>query len=364
MRPGTLETFMESDPTSARERARGGGGYTRAPLSWAQGKGRAVGAVLQRQSTATGLGWLSIGLGLSALLAPRTLGEWTGLENRTGLLRAIGARELLSGAGLLARPEDPTWLWSRVVGDLIDIAVLASAGSATPQSRRRRRATLAVVSAIGAADLATALQRTSFTTSPFKAARGASPDVYLERTILVNKSQEECYAFWREFRNMTRFSPRLESVTHLDSKRSHWSLRLTGNRRMEWDAEITSDVPNERIQWRTLSGAPFQHAGAVHFDKAPGNRGTFVKVSMHYRAPGGALGSILAQVLGPDPFGEIRENLRRFKQLLETGEIPTTAGQPAGRRSVLSRWLPGAGRLREPPPRKTQERSMQQEVRA
>jgi uncharacterized membrane protein len=191
-------------------------------------------------------------------------------------------------------------------------------------------------------------------------ASASRPDIFIDRTLVVNKSARECYDFWRDLSNITRFTRRLEKVTPLDERRSRWSMRAPGGANLEWIAEIIEDKPGERLRWRSVEGAPFRHAVSVSFSPAPGGRGTFVTVGMHYHAPGGAIGVALARLLGPDPFGEVRENLRRFKQLIETGEIPTTTGQPSGRRSILGRLLPEGRRSRyngggsEPPYRETQ----------
>ena len=107
--------------------------------------------------------------------------------------------------------------------------------------------------------------------------------------------------------------------------------------RLQWTSEITADRPGEEIAWRTLDDSGAANAGSVKFEAAPAGRGTIVRVSLHYSPLGGALGAGLVKLIGHDPQSRIREDLRRFKQVLETGEIPTTRGQPAGRRSLLGR---------------------------
>jgi hypothetical protein len=101
--------------------------------------------------------------------------------------------------------------------------------------------------------------------------------------------------------------------------------------RVEWDAEITEERPNETIAWRSLPGSPLHTQGRVRFRAAPGNRGTVVTVHMRYEPPGGKVGAALAWLFGRSAEQEVREDLRRFKRLMETGEIPTTRGQPSGR---------------------------------
>ncbi|MFL6604877.1 MAG: SRPBCC family protein [Steroidobacteraceae bacterium] len=290
---------------------------------------------------AAGFGWLSVGLGLAALAAPRKMGEISGLEDRETLIRMVGLRELASGVGLLTQTRKAPWLWSRVVGDAIDLALLASAHNGTRRGRSRAIGAAAVVAAITAADVAASLRASQ------RAARLA-PDIYIDRTIIVNKTPRECYDYWRDLRNIANFTNGLEKVIPLDERRSQWIMNVPGRGRLEWTAEVIEDKPGERLRWRTADEAPFNVAGAVNFEPAPGGRGTFVTLGMHCHAPGGAIGAALARFLGPDPFGEVRENLRRFKQLVEAGEIPTTTGQPSGRRSLLGRMLPEGRRSQQP----------------
>jgi hypothetical protein len=111
---------------------------------------------------------------------------------------------------------------------------------------------------------------------------------------------------------------------------------------------MIEDKPGERLRWRATEESPVSYAGSVSFTAAVGNRGTIVTVGTHYREPGGAVGNSLARFLGADPFGEITEDLRRFKQLIETGEIATTSGQPSGRRSLLGSLLREGRKSRQP----------------
>jgi len=295
------------------------------------------------QSGPQSLGWLSVGLGLGGLLMPRTMGRLTGLQGSEGLIRAVGARELAAGAGLLSQRKKTPWLWARVAGDALDLALLAL----SPVSRYRtteRAVSTAVVAAITAADIAAALGYRE----EEQAASQADQDVYLERSIIINKTPRECYDFWRDLRNVPRFTRNLENVTPLDDRHSHWVTKSFAGQQLEWRARINDDVPGERILWSATGDTPFRHAGSVNFAPATGGRGTLVTVGMHYRTPGGSAGAALAKFLGPDPLGEVRESLRRLKQLLETGEIPTTVGQPSGRRSLFGRLMPEGRKSRQP----------------
>jgi uncharacterized membrane protein len=131
----------------------------------------------------------------------------------------------------------------------------------------------------------------------------------------------------------------LESVRNLDDKRSHWVAKAPAGRTVEWDAEITDDRPNEALDWRSLPGADVDNSGTVRFESAPGGRGTMVRVRMRYNPPGGALGALLAKVVMEEPNVQVQEDLRRFKRVMETGDVPTTEGQPAGRRGVVANLL-------------------------
>jgi uncharacterized membrane protein len=154
-------------------------------------------------------------------------------------------------------------------------------------------------------------------------------DYHVAKSITVNQTPEQLYKFWRQLENLPRFVENLESVTQLDEQRSHWVVTGPGNTRIEWDAEVFNEKENELIAWRSLSGSDLTNAGTVRFAPADG-RGTRVEVTLNYNAPGGKAGMLLAKLWGEEPGQLIELNLRRLKRLLETGEIPTIAGQPSG----------------------------------
>lgn len=293
------------------------------------------------------LGWLSVGFGLAALLAPRAVSRSIGLSDHSTLMRAVGLRELASGAGLLTQRDRTPWLWSRVIGDAMDLALIGSA-AVRPGNPRRGRAlgALAVVGAITAIDYAASAQLTS------RSRQGGEPvtgghEAFVEQAMIVNRSPQECYAYWRDLANLPRFIRMLQSIAIKDERNSHWVMQVAGGAKLEWDSEITVDRPNERIAWHSVERSSVTHAGSVRFDPAPGGRGCIVRVLMHYRPPMGRAGVGLAKLLGRDPNTEAREDLRRFKALIETGEIPTTRGQPSGRRSWLGRRTPDGRGSRE-----------------
>lgn len=169
---------------------------------------------------------------------------------------------------------------------------------------------------------------------------GGPETIVIDEAVTVSDSRDTLYRFWRDLPALTIVAPRLRSVEVLDPVRSRWQVRGPAGVPVEWDAEITRDRPGEEIAWQTTRhGAP-HHFGWVRFDDAPGDRGTFVRVHLEYAPPAGVLGTALARIMGQSPQRLVREALRRSKQLLETGEIATTAGQPAGAgRSPLARRL-------------------------
>jgi uncharacterized membrane protein len=155
-----------------------------------------------------------------------------------------------------------------------------------------------------------------------------------DKSITIDRPRAELYRFWRELSNLPRFMKHVESVRKLDDERSHWVVKASAGRMVEWDAVIHNEVENEIIAWKSLPGADVENAGSVLFRDAPGGRGTEVRVELQYNPPAGALGAVIASLWGAEPERLIHEDLRRLKQLMEAGEVPTTEGQPAGREAV------------------------------
>lgn len=155
--------------------------------------------------------------------------------------------------------------------------------------------------------------------------------IKVEKSVLIDKSPEELYRFWHNFENLPRFMNHLESVQVKDDRRSHWVAKAPLGTTVEWDAEIINEKENELIAWRSLEGADVNNAGSVRFQPARSGRGTEVKVSLEYDPPAGVVGAAIAKLFGEEPNQQVEEDLRRFKQLMETGTIPTTEGQSSGR---------------------------------
>ncbi len=161
-------------------------------------------------------------------------------------------------------------------------------------------------------------------------------DVHIEKSITIGVSPNELYKFWRNFQNLPQFMEDLESVSSLDGNRSHWVAKGPGGVKVEWDAEIYNEREGEFIAWRSLPESDVTNAGSVHFEEAPGGRGTYLKVVLNYNPPGGKAAQLFAKLFGKEPGQLVESNLRRLKQLLEAGEIPTTEGQPSGRNEANS----------------------------
>src|ERR1044071_585431 len=159
----------------------------------------------------------------------------------------------------------------------------------------------------------------------------AGHGIKVEKSVTVNKAPEELYRFWRNFENLPRFMNHLESVKDLGEGRSHWVAKAPAGKTVQWDAEVYNEKENELIAWRSLEGADVDNAGSVRFEPAPEGRGTVVRVTLKYDPPAGKLGSLVAKLWGEEPSQQIEEDLRRFKQVMETGEIATTEGQSSGR---------------------------------
>ena len=148
------------------------------------------------------------------------------------------------------------------------------------------------------------------------------------RTVTINRSRQELYDFWRDFRNLPLFMENIESVQVFDERRSHWMVKGPADSTVEWDAVIVEDVPGECIAWSTTDEAEVPNSGRIEFRDTTNGRGTQVSVNIVYDPPVGKLGKAVAKLFGREPNIQARQDLRRFKQLMETGEIPTSAMNP------------------------------------
>jgi len=156
--------------------------------------------------------------------------------------------------------------------------------------------------------------------------------IRVDHEIHVNKSIDDVYAFWRELSNLSRFMDHLECVKVINDRLSHWTAKGPIGMNVEWDAEIINDIPNTLIGWRSLEGSDVDNGGSVRFE--PRDGGTVVKISMQYNPPAGQLGDYIASMFGNNPRKTIAEDLERFKELMETGNVTTRA--PGRKRSAIS----------------------------
>lgn len=159
-----------------------------------------------------------------------------------------------------------------------------------------------------------------------------SNTIEIERAVTVDKPASDLYNYWRKFENLPSFMEHLQEVKQNDNKRSHWVAKVSGGLPIAWDAEIIEDVPGERISWHTLPDSLVEQIGTVRFEPATGERGTVVHVDLKYSPPGGIVGETFARMLNGVTAQQVKDDIRRFKSLMEAGEVPTIEGQPSGRK--------------------------------
>ncbi len=295
---------------------------------------------------ARGLGWFSVGLGVAQVAAPKAVSRLVGVEPTRAsreIMRAIGVRELFAGAGLLVGRKPSPFLWARVAGDAMDLALLGTALAADGGKARTGAAT-AAVAGVTALDLLAATAGSQVDEVSDDTERSA---VEARSAITVNASPEAAYAAWRDFEALPAFMYHLESVEVTADGCSRWVAKAPLGTTVEWDAEIVEDVPGERIAWRSAEGASVANAGTVRFRPAPGGRGTEVHVELRYSPPLGAVGAVVAKLFGEEPNQQLADDLRRFKQLLETGEVARSEGSPLGTRTQNQTHQEDAHRVQE-----------------
>ena len=304
----------------------------------------AITGILDRrnaQRVARGLGLFSLALGVPQAAAPggfvRAIGAPDGARSRL-LARLVGLRELGAAAGIFAQRRPTPWLWARVAGDAMDLVLLAAAMGAHGARRGRLALSLAGVAGVAAVDLADALRL-----SRDGRESGKDHGMHVKKSVTVWRSPDEVYRYWRNFENLPRFMGHLQTVRVLDDRRSHWVTEAPGGRSVEWDAEIVDDRPGELIAWRSVAGADVPNSGEVRFAPSPDGKGTEVHVEMRYDPPGGKVGKTVAKLLGKDAGQQVGGDLKRFKQVLETGEVIRSDA------TVASNYLPQ--RPAQPPER-------------
>ncbi|MGI8448964.1 MAG: SRPBCC family protein [Streptosporangiaceae bacterium] len=294
-------------------------------LPASQPAGRQQPAGRTRDPLTRGLGWASAGLGLPQLVAPRWFNRAIGVGEGTkhqATTAIVGVRELAAAAALLTS-ESPVWLWARVVGDLMDLGLLGAAlASHDRRGMGRTVAATAAVAGITGADLYAAVTRSQRKT-----------EMGLTASVTVVKSPQEAYDQWRQLESLPLFMAHLDEVRPTGNGTTHWRASAPFGRSVEWDAEIIEDVAGERIAWRSVGDPDVPNDGEVRFRAAPGGRGTEIHVTLRYWVPGGKLGAAVARYFGEDPHQQLDDDLRRFKQIVETGEVVRSEGAPGGKRA-------------------------------
>lgn len=228
-------------------------------------------------------------------------------------------------------------------------AAIVGGGALAAYGLSRKSFTGAALAAVGAAG---AVAGAKTRVSPVTA-------FHIQRSMTIDRPAEELYNYWHQFENLPRFMKHLKSVT-TQGRNSHWVANGPMGIPIEWDAELLDEKPGEYLVWRSLPGSAINNRGSVEFRPAPNGSGTEVTVSIMYRNPGGKVGQAFAKLFGREPEQTVREDLRRFKSLIEAGEIPTVVGQPSGRRSAVIKALhavkepEATQRVRKGPQKQTQ----------
>lgn len=281
-------------------------------------KTAALGTRENDERRAQWLGFFSLALGTAQLIAPGHVATLLGLKDRRdrrGVIRALGVREVATGLVILANPRSATPLWLRVAGDAVNLGLLANALTHGAPSRIKLAVATTAVAGVAAVDAygAARLSRSEWVQ------KTVAP-THVVRSIAINRPLETVYQFWRDLENLPRFMAHLESVKE-EGKTSLWQAKGPAGSTIEWRAELVLDQKNERIAWRSVEGADVPNRGVVCFKPGPANRGTIVIVELKYDPPGAALAGALAKMFGEEPGEQIAGDLRRLKQVLETGSV-------------------------------------------
>ncbi len=259
-----------------------------------------------------GLGWFSIALGAGELLMPRGLASAIGIEDdgRTpAVIRMMGVRGLVAGVGVLLQPRKPMALWSRVFGDMIDLGLLGYAHTSKRTSSARLAGAIISVLGVTALDVFAAARNQ-------KAFAAANEPVIF--SVTINKPRQQVYAFYRRLQQLPLFMDYLESVTELGGSRSRWVAKLPLAGKVEWEARLVEDRPGELIAWESVEGSPLKTSGRVTFTRTPGRDMTEVRVEMKLGFTGVHPTTALAKFFAKP---QVKGDLRRFKQVMETGEV-------------------------------------------
>jgi uncharacterized membrane protein len=301
------------------------------------------GSTAPKDPVAKGLGIFSFALGLPQITAPGRMSRLIGVKDDAKSrmwMRAVGAREIAAGTGILSKRQPTEWVWARVAGDTMDLALLTSALRSKKRSKEPAKTLVATGAVLGAfaADVYDGVRLARGKAAPPQQDAAAQPaqqhdedkPLHVRRAITVRRDRDELYAIWRDFDRFGEFMAHVEEVRSIGAGRSHWKARGPLGMTAEWEAEITEDVPGERISWRALPGSKVHNEGTVRFVAAPAGQGTEIHLELHYEIPGGAIGATIAKLFGEEPAIGVKDDLRRFKQIVETGEIVRSDGSPEG----------------------------------
>ena len=286
------------------------------------GNGRKAG---EAPGLARALGWLSLGLGLTQLAAPEKVARMVGIGDEAEAqraMRAVGLREIASGLGILTQDKTAPWLWARVGGDAMDLALLRKAMTSGNADRGRLTTAAAAIAGIAAVDALCGMQLTREEGAPANdAMREPEPETRVTAAITVNAPAERVYASWDGFRDLPQFMQDFATVEVLDARQSRWRRSLPGGMAIAWDVTIGNAVPNESIEWRSGEGSGVDASGHVRFRPAPRGQGTEVLFVAEFAPPGGELGQRIAGLFTGALGTAAQSDLRRSKQLIEVGEI-------------------------------------------
>ena len=287
----------------------------------------------------TGAGMVMLGLGIAQLLAPQRVSRSTGIHTHPSLVRAAGVLSIASAVSVLNRGKPAPLGLARLASVALELTLLGRSATGVASAGRRSRLALtgAAVAATAMLDMSAAVKQGARQTMGERTTESGA--LAVEKCITINKSPDECYRFWRNFDRFPEFMQHLEAVEKITDTRSHWKAKAPIGANVEWDAEISSDQPGELLAWHSVDGADVDNGGTVRFERAPGGRGTIVRVEMQYKPPGGKAGALVAKLFGENPSQQMDGDLRRFKQLIETGEITTTEGQSSGERSTMVKLM-------------------------
>jgi uncharacterized membrane protein len=283
------------------------------------------------------LGNFSLGLGTAQMAAPGLVNRLAGIrDDATARLwqRIVGGRELVAFAALEAeQPRPRRALWMRVAGDGKDLALLALAYRDRRANTPRLIAAIGNVAGIAALDIYAALR-------VHRGHEQTTEDetMHVKAGITVRKPRQEVYSYWRDFENLPSFMYHVESIDGNGNGRTHWKVKAPAGRTVEWDAELVEDRPGEALVWRSVEGSEIRNAGAVRFLDAPNDQGTEVHVEFDYEAPGGKIGEAVAKLFGEEPTQQAKDDLRRFKQVLETGFVVRSEASPEGSTAHRHLW--------------------------